>query len=196
MLILSAQDLYAQVDSLKTKKQKSIRNLDPTRASMLAASFPGLGQIYNRKIWKVPFVYAGFGAAGYSIIYNSSQHSKYLNGYRDLTDAIPETISYNFREYGPSSGEFDRALEDPSFDPQTEEWVKTQLINGVDYYRRFRDLSYVGVAVWYLITILDANVDAHMVDYDVSEDLSIAIRPVLVPVVYGYTVGVGVNIIF
>ena len=66
----------------------------------------------------------------------------------------------HFREFGVPPEEFDRALGSSSFNPSTEDWVKTQLINGVDYYRRYRDLSYVGVAVWYLITILDANVDA------------------------------------
>lgn len=196
LLLFSGRDLCAQADTLNTALTENLRKYDPMKATMLAAAFPGLGQIYNRKIWKVPFVYAGFGAVGYSIIYNTTTHTKYLDAYRDVSDNIAETNSYTNIGFIVAPEEFDKALGDDSFNAQTEAWVKDQLINGVDYFRRYRDLSYVGVALWYLITILDANVDAHLADYDVSEDLSIAIRPMPIPTMYGSTIGVGVNITF
>lgn len=195
-LLYGQSDTLIISDSVLVHKGKTKRIVDPVKATMLAAAFPGMGQVYNRKAWKIPVVYAGFAAVGYFIINNSTNHSKYLDGYRDLTDDIPETNSYTFRDFGAPPEEFDRALESSSFNPQTEDWVKTQLINGVDYYRRYRDLSYVGVALWYLITILDANVDANLADYDISEDLSVTVEPVPIGTLYGSTIGVGVRVTF
>lgn len=196
LFIFNIQDLSGQTDSLGIKKARSERVVLPVKATMLAASFPGLGQIYNRKYWKIPVVYAGFGALGYSIVFNSANHTRFLDAYRDVTDLVAETNSYSFVEFGVDPEEFDRALGSDSFNPATESWVKDQLLNGVDYYRRYRDLSYIGVAVWYLITILDANVDANLSDYEVGEDLSIVVEPTPIPTAFGKSVGVGVRITF
>lgn len=193
---LTGYIVLSQPDTLQTGRDVRVKIKDPIKATMMAAAFPGLGQIYNGKAWKIPVVYTGFAAVGYSIYFNSTNHVKYLEAYMDLTDDIPETNSYNFREFGVSPEEFDRALGSSSFNPSTEDWVKTQLINGVDYYRRYRDLSYVGVAVWYLITILDANVDAHLSDYDVSENLNVAVEPTPIQTGYGPVMGMGVKITF
>jgi hypothetical protein len=199
--LLTGNPVLAQTDTLRADtlgvdRQRRMRIKDPIKATMMAAAFPGLGQVYNGKAWKIPVVYAGFAAVGYSIYFNSTNHVKYLEAYIDLTDDIPETNSYTFREFGVPPEEFDRALGSSSFNASTEDWVKTQLINGVDYYRRYRDLSYVGVAVWYLITILDANVDAHLSDYDVSENLNIALEPTPLQTAYGPVMGMGVKITF
>jgi hypothetical protein len=198
LLLLSfvQQKLACQSDTILYKDSKPERVVLPVKATMLAASFPGLGQIYNRKYWKIPVVYAGFGALGYSIVYNSNNHSKYLEAYRDVSDLVPETNSYSSIEFGIEPEEFDRALESDSFNEQSEAWVKDQLLNGVDYYRRYRDLSYIGVALWYLITILDANVDANLNDYEIGEDLSIVVEPTPISTVYGNTIGVGVRVTF
>jgi hypothetical protein len=196
LFVYNNQDMSAQTDSLEVQKVRPERIVLPVKATMLAAAFPGLGQIYNRKYWKIPVVYAGFGALGYSIVLNSANHTKYLDAYRDVTDLVAETNSYSFVEFGVDPEEFDRALGSDSFNPATESWVKDQLLNGVDYYRRYRDLSYIGVAVWYLITILDANVDANLYDYEVGEDLSIVVEPTPVPMAFGKTLGVGVRITF
>ena len=196
LLVITQQNLICQSDTLNYQTGKSERVVVPVKATMLAAAFPGLGQIYNRKYWKVPVVYAGFGALGYSIVFNSSNHNKFLEAYRDVTDLIPETNSYTFVDFGVGPEEFDRALESDLFNPSTESWVKDQLLNGVDYYRRYRDLSYIGVAVWYLITILDANVDANLYDYEVGEDLSIVVEPGPIQTAYGPTMGIGLKVTF
>lgn len=196
LLLLTQQELFCQTDTLDTKGGSPERAVVPLKATMLAAAFPGLGQIYNRKFWKIPVVYAGFGALGYSIVFNSSNHSKYLDAYRDVTDLVAETNSYDFVEFGVEPEEFDQALGSDLFNAQTESWVKDQLLNGVDYYRRYRDLSYIGVAVWYLITILDANVDASLYDYEVGEDLSIIVEPAPIPTAYGSTIGLGIRVTF
>jgi hypothetical protein len=196
LLSFAQQKLACQSDTILYEDSKPERVVLPVKATMLAASFPGLGQIYNRKYWKIPVVYAGFGALGYSIVYNSNNHSKYLEAYRDVSDLVPETNSYSSIEFGIEPEEFDRALESDSFNEQSEAWVKDQLLNGVDYYRRYRDLSYIGVALWYLITILDANVDANLNDYEIGEDLSIVVEPTPISTVYGNTIGVGVRVTF
>lgn len=198
LLLLSfvQQKLACQSDTILYTDSKPERVVLPVKATMLAAAFPGLGQIYNRKYWKIPVVYAGFGALGYSIVYNTNNHNKYREAYRDVTDLVPETNSYTSIEFGIEPEEFDRALESDLFSAQNEAWVKDQLLNGVDYYRRYRDLSYIGVALWYMITILDANVDANLNDYEIGEDLSIVVEPTPISTVYGNTIGVGVRVTF
>ena len=66
-------------------------NLRPLKATMMAVSFPGLGQIYNRKYWKIPVVYAGFGALIYAAGFNWKNYNLYMKAYQDFTDNIPET---------------------------------------------------------------------------------------------------------
>ncbi len=64
------------------------------RATMLAVALPGLGQVYNRKYWKMPFVYAGFGGVIFAISYISTKYNKFMKAYQDFTDEIPQTDSY------------------------------------------------------------------------------------------------------
>jgi hypothetical protein len=166
------------------------------KATMMAAALPGLGQVYNRKFWKIPLVYAGFGALGYSIIRNSQNFDGYLTAYQDITDDVPETNSYE--KYTPSfdSGEIDPALGADNYNPQTHSWVKDQMLNAISYYRRYRDLSYIGVGFWYILSILEAHVDAVLADYDISPELSLSVEPVPIRTVYGTTMGVGIKVTF
>jgi hypothetical protein len=172
------------------------REISPMKATMMAAALPGLGQVYNRKFWKIPLVYAGFGALGYSIIRNSQNFDGYLTAYQDITDDVPETNSYE--KYTPSfdSGEIDPALGADNYNPQTHSWVKDQMLNAISYYRRYRDLSYIGVGFWYILSILEAHVDAVLADYDISPELSLSVEPVPIRTVYGTTMGVGIKVTF
>ncbi|TFH39226.1 MAG: hypothetical protein E4G95_01685 [Bacteroidia bacterium] len=94
LLLLTNHDIMAQADTLLYGEAKKSRVVSPIKATMLAAALPGMGQVYNRKYWKIPVVYAGFGALGYSIVFNTQNFNKYLTGFQDLTDDIPETNSY------------------------------------------------------------------------------------------------------
>jgi hypothetical protein len=143
---------------------------------MLAVALPGLGQIYNRKYWKVPFVYAGFGGVIYAISYNTTQYNRYMKGYQDLTDKIPETNSYIEIIKG-----VDPATYDPILQPSNYAWYKDRMLRMVDSFKKYRDLSYIGIAAWYLFTILDANVDASLFNYNVNDDLELKVTPVIVP---------------
>lgn len=159
------------------------------RATMLAIALPGLGQIYNRKYWKVPLVYAGFGGVIYAIDLNSSRYNTYLKAYQDLTDAFTETDSYLDLK---GLEEIDPADFDPVLNPSGYAWYKDRILRMVDYYRKYRDLSYIGIAAWYLVTILDANVDASLSHFDVSNDLDVEIGPAQVPI--GMTSSPGVSV--
>jgi len=162
------------------------------KATMLAVAFPGLGQIYNRKYWKVPLVYVGFGALIYSVGFNSSNYTKYMQYYLDFTDTNPETKSY--QAVIPAKPEtYDPVLYPYTYNKTIASSYKDQLLRLVDYYKRYRDLSYIGIAGWYLLTILDANVDASLFNYDVSNNLDIAVVPVMLPLPGGFT-GAGLNV--
>ena len=158
---------------------------------MLAVAFPGMGQIYNRKIWKIPLVYAGFGALFYSARYNSGSYKTYMTAYQDFTDVIPETDSYRqLIEADPAT--YDPVLHPDTYDPSSATYYEEGLLRMVDYYKRYRDLSYIGIAAWYMLSILDANVDASLFNFDVSDNLDITFAPMLLPLPGGYT-GTGIS---
>ncbi|MCK7539145.1 MAG: DUF5683 domain-containing protein [Marinilabiliales bacterium] len=93
---------------------------------MYAAALPGLGQIYNRKYWKVPIVYAGFGALGYAVTFNTQNYNTFINAYQDFTDIIPETDSYlDLLVKSGSLDQYDPVLYPETYDPSNEAWVKT-----------------------------------------------------------------------
>jgi len=183
---ISAQDT---IPPLKPEKIKF--KAEPLKATMMAVVLPGLGQIYNRKFWKIPVVYAGFGGLIYATGFNSAKYNDFMKAFQDFTDGIPQTKSY--LNLIPGS------VDDPDGDPvlnyslSEESYWKDRLLQGVDYYKRYRDLSYIGIAGWYLISILDANVDASLFNYDISNNLDIAVFPSAVPLPGGFT-GAGVNV--
>jgi hypothetical protein len=148
------------------------------RATMMAVVFPGLGQIYNRKFWKITLVYAGFGGLIYSVGFNSSNYTTYMKAYQDFTDAIPETQSYLNVIKNAEASTYDPVLHPKTYVPSNASYYKDGMLRMVDYYKRYRDLSYIGIAGWYLFSILDANVDASLFNYDISNNLDIAVFPV------------------
>ncbi len=161
---------------------------------MLAVSFPGLGQIYNRKIWKIPLVYAGFGALIYSARFNSKNYNLYLKAYQDFTDNIKSTNSY-LKVISPSVPQdtYDRVVYPLTYDLNTYTTYRDEMLRMVDYYKRYRDLSYIGIAGWYLISIIDANVDASLFNYDISNNLNLSLVPIQMPLPGGY-VGAGISV--
>ena len=161
------------------------------RATMLAIALPGLGQIYNRKYWKVPVVYLGFGAIIYAVDYNGSRYNTYLKAYQDLIDAFKETDSYLNLNW---QGEVDPNDFDQALNPSNYAWYKDRILRQVDYFRKYRDLSYIGIAAWYLVTILDANVDASLFNYDISDELDVEIGPAQVPIIGQTAPGINVTL--
>jgi hypothetical protein len=183
--------IYAQDTLSVTKPVKPRFMAEPLKATMMAVVLPGLGQIYNRKYWKIPLVYAGFGALIYSVGKNSSNYNIYMKAYQDFTDAIPETNSY-LRLIKAEPSTYDPVLYPKTYVPSNASYYKDGMLRMVDYYKRYRDLSFIGIAGWYLISILDANVDASLLNYDISDNLDIAVFPMQLTLPGGYT-GAGLN---
>lgn len=143
-------------------------NPDPTRAVWFSALFPGLGQVYNRRYWKLPIIVAGYMGLGYATSWNNGQLSDYSQAYRDLMDADPSTNSYmNF--FPPTTGEADL----------DREWLQSVMRSRRDYYRRNRDLCIIAMVGVYLLCMIDAYVDATMAHFDISPDLSMDVQPAI-----------------
>ena len=139
---------------------------DPKKASLMAI-VPGLGQIYNHKYWKLPIVYAGFGVIGYFAVTNTRY-------YRDYKEA------YSFKVENP-----DCNVNNPECleqHPLAAKYSKETLKYIRDYYRRNMQLSYIIGGAWYLLQIIDANVDAHLSHWNISDNLSMDVSPVYQPV--------------
>ncbi|MDP4224037.1 MAG: DUF5683 domain-containing protein [Bacteroidota bacterium] len=192
IVLCPVEDILAQ-DTINIPKKVKLRpKKDPLRATMLAVAFPGLGQIYNRKYWKIPLVYAGFGGLAYSVSFNTSHYNQMMKAYQDFTDKIPETNSYIPLIKWADPSTYDPVLYPQSYNPSNASWVEDNLLKSVDYYKKYRDLSYIGIAAWYLITVLDANVDASLSNFDVTKNLNLAISPFIMPI-QGF-MGAGLNI--
>lgn len=127
----------------------------PTRkATMLSALFPGAGQLYNKKYWKLPIIYGGFATFGYIVNYNNTGYKRFKLAYELLTDGNDAT-----------KDEFDGY------------YTASQLQNTRDSYRRYRDLGLILTAGFYILQIIDAHVDAYLARYDVSDNLALRVEP-------------------
>jgi len=140
-------------------KPDSVYKPDPKKAIWFSLLCPGLGQLYNRRYWKLPFVGAGVIGVAYAINWNSKYYNAYTNGYRDIMDDDPSTKSY-LKLLPPNSN-------------YPESQLVNVLKNRQQTFRRSRDLSYIGAVGVYVLCILDAFVDAQLYDFDISPDLSV-----------------------
>jgi hypothetical protein len=180
-LAVKAQQIDISNDSLRvaTPVTKEVRS--PKKASIYAALFPGLGQIYNRKYWKLPIVYGGYAGLIYVLGWNNSQYKDFFQGYRIIaqyTSAVG--MKTEERKF------LDNLIKNPSIsldNPATFTYIATQLKSGKDYFRRNRDLTIIGIAALHVLSIIDASVDANLFDFDISDDLSMRIQPM--PVNFG-----------
>lgn len=183
-LIVSGEPFFAQqTNSSISIDSIALRGHSPKRASFYSMVIPGLGQIYNKKYWKVPVIYAGFGTLVYLVKFNSSRFTKYINAYGDFIDDSTSTTRYLplIIEAGLDETKIVKELYPDTYDPSQYDWFKNTLELNKNYYRRNRDLSYIGMGLWYILNIVDASVDAHLFDYDISDDLTLHIEPELFP---------------
>lgn len=142
---------------------------DPTRAVWLSALCPGLGQIYNRRYWKLPIVVGAFLGLGYGASWNNGMLSDYSRAYTDIMDDDPSTNSYmDFFPPNTSESSLDSA------------WLQRVLKSRKDYFRRNRDLCIICMVGVYLISMVDAYVDASLSNFDISPDLSMQVSPALI----------------
>ena len=143
---------------------------DPTRAVWLSALFPGLGQIYNRRYWKLPIVVGAFMGLGYGTSWNNMMLSDYTRAYNDITDSDPSTKSY--MDFFPPT------VEESSLD---KEWLTNTFKARKDYCRRNRDLCIICMVGVYLVAMVDAYVDASLSQFDISPDLTLKWAPAVIP---------------
>lgn len=157
-------------------------NPDPTRAAWLSALFPGLGQIYNRRYWKLPIVVGAYLGLGYATSWNNTMLKDYQRAYNDIMDSDPGTNSYmNFFPPGTQESSLDRS------------WLERLLKSRKDFYRRNRDLCIIGMVGVYFVALVDAYVDASLSHFDISPDLSLDLTPQLIPDARGDLPGIGLS---
>lgn len=144
-------------------------NPDPTRAVWLSALFPGLGQIYNRRYWKLPIVVSGFMGLGYGTSWNNRMYKDYSIAYQDVMDDDPNTNSYlDFFPPNVDEGSLDKS------------WLQQTFKSRKDYYRRNRDLCIICCVGVYLLCMVDAYVDASLSHFDISPNLSMDVAPAMI----------------
>lgn len=169
----------AQNDSLKIEGEEiAVENIhrdeklhSPHKASFYAAILPGMGQIYNKKYWKLPLLYGGMAGIGYGIHFNSKYYKDYRRAYRDFIVLDPNNTSYEkFIPPGVS-------LED--IHGRYSSWFQNALNNKKRYYKRYRDMCYLGMGLLYAAQIIDAAVDAHFFNFDISDNLSMNLQPAM-----------------
>ena len=170
-------------DTVHIKKAEAIHS--PRKATIYSAVLPGLGQIYNRKYWKVPIVYGGFATLGYFINFNNGEYVKYRQAYSDIIDTDPNTNSFVKLFTDP------RNLEPANLSQSTE-----RLRVYKDYWRRNRDLLVIGTVVFYAVNIIDASVDANFFNFNINDDLTINWVPGPIICMNSKLIGLHCRIIF
>jgi hypothetical protein len=138
---------------LKTFKEPPKHSTN--KAAIFSAVLPGLGQAYNKKYWKIPIIYAGFAVFGDFVVTNNKEFQTFKSAY--IYTANGDT-SY-------------------TDNPYVGKYTQTQLKDGMDFYERNRDLSIILGCLWYTLNILEAYVDAHFFNYDISDDISMHVGP-------------------
>lgn len=151
-----AQNLEATpTDTTDVAEKPALREHSVKKATVMSAVLPGLGQVYNRKWWKVPIVYAGLGTCIYFIDDNTSNYTYFRDQLIAELDSDPSTLNET-------------------------EFNSNQLREITDQYRRWLDLSYISLGLVYALNIIDAHVDAHLFQFEVNEDLSLRWQPQLI----------------
>ena len=179
LLILGSQALEAQ-DTLILKQDQPVESVvvknrqhSPKTATLLAL-IPGAGQAYNRKYWKMPIVYAGFGLTTYFAITNGNDYHLYRDAY-DFQMGTKTDVSQQAKE-------------------EAEKYTADNLITLRDYYRGNMELCWIITAAWYIVQIIDANVDAHFFYYDINDNLTLQIEPQWNTIEHDRTLGYRNNI--
>tara|TARA_B100000609_G_C17066770_1_gene356953 strand:- start:196 stop:699 length:504 start_codon:yes stop_codon:yes gene_type:complete len=124
----------------------------PKKASIYSAVIPGAGQFYTKKYWKIPIIYAGLITSANYIKINQEQYLLYKKTYTDRLDGV-----------------------------NTDEFISSynnnELINLVEFHKRNRDISILLFSVAYLLNIVDASANAHLFNYDISEEIGFQLKP-------------------
>lgn len=155
LIFLAAFTIKSQNDTI-IKKTHS-----PRKATIYAIILPGLGQIYNKKYWKLPIVYGALGASGYYIYANNKLHQQYKTAFKYRTDNNPNTV-----------------------DNYVGIYTDDNLSVLSNHYLRNMELSVIAGIAIYALSILDATVDAHLFNFQVNDNLSLKFEPTIINTIY------------
>ena len=161
-----SQKIEAVIKKSDTLVIKEIDPLRPTKASFYSALLPGLGQAYNKKYWKLPIVYGAIGTSLYFYINNNKKYNNYREAYKRRLQG------FNDDEY--------QYLDD------------SRLIQAQRFYQRNRDLSLLVTVAFYVLNIVDANIDAHLAQFNVNDKLSF--QPEVYPNEINYKLNMGISL--
>ncbi len=179
---LEAQEFSVPKDSLKISVSKQKKVLSPKKASIYAALFPGLGQVYNGKYWKLPIVYGGYAGLIYVLGWNNNNYNDYFEAYKTMSK-YQTVVQMSKADKDYLNDLFKIPYWNLNLYPSRFETFKTQLNSGKDFYRRSRDMSIIMIAALHVLSIIDASVDANLFDFEINDDLSMRLNPM--PVTYG-----------
>ena len=157
--------VVADIDTVPPSIPQTVWMPNPTKATWLAVVFPGGGQIYNRKYWKLPIIYGGFAGCAYALSWNGKMYKDYAKAYLDIMDNDPNTNSH---------------LDIRGLSNYPENQQKELLRKRKDMFRRYRDLSIFAFIGVYLISVIDAYVDAELSNFDITPDLSMRVEPAII----------------
>jgi hypothetical protein len=167
--------LAAADSARRTEELFGLRLTRPEKAGILAL-IPSGGQIYNKRYWKLPIVYGMVGGLGYWVWFQQSRYAEYRDAYHEGQKLPATTVAPSPATYlnaGDNAGKFPNASRETSLN---------NIYNNLTGYRTYRDLAILISALGYSLQILDAVVDAHLHDFDVSDNLSLNWQPTLLPV--------------
>jgi len=179
VLFLLSGRLNAQEEGVVVSQKKdtvAAFEPNPSKAILYSAIFPGLGQIYNRKYWKLPIVYGGFLGCAYAITWNKTTYTGYKEAYHDVQKNSDGTyVGDSWKNYIPYYAK-----------GKEEEWLSgyysnfsNQLKSSRDFHRRNLELSVIVTVGLYALCMIDSYVDAQLFSFDLSDDLSMRVDPVI-----------------
>ena len=172
LVVLISFVCFGQQQDLSNSFKKEIDPLRPAKAAFYSAVLPGLGQVYNKRYWKLPLIYGGIGASIYYYDLNNKNFKRYRNAYKR-------------RLAGFTDDEFQGLIFD-----------NDRLIDGMNFYKQFRDQSMLFIIGTYFLNILDANIDAHLKQYNINQNLSLKPYMDQNPVVADHHFGVSLKFNF
>ncbi len=172
-VIVVSDNVIPSDDTLSSSKK---RKHSPRIAVISSALIPGLGQVYNRKYWKLPIIYGAGVGLYFFFDYNNDYYQRLKKAY-DLKSRDPNAV-----------------ISDPDLSDITDIGA---IERNRDNYRRYRDFNIIFMGLLYVGNIIDAMVDAHMYTYDISRDLTMRIEPAIIPTTTSnYTATCGLKVKF
>ena len=161
--------IVVQSDTVIAAKTSTVEvaRHSPRKATIYSLILPGLGQAYNKKYWKIPVIYAGLGTLVYFIVTNNKEYVLWRDAYRwKLHKAADSTFA---------------PVTNPYLIPKYESYNAADYLVMTNYYRRNLEVSVMFTAVLYILNVVDAAVDAHFFDFNISDDLTMHWQPYMNP---------------